>query len=523
MDIAINCAGIGKRYGQMWASKDIDLAIERGSVHAVVGENGAGKSTLMKIIAGVVAPDTGELSIKGTRVRDFSARAMARRGVGMVYQELMLAPTLTVWENIVLGWEPRRAGFVDERRARKIIEKMARDHQMPVPLDAVAGTLPISQQQQVEILRVLYRGADIIILDEPTSVLTPQEAEGLFETMRSLAAADTTILFISHKLHEVLAVADTTTILRHGEKVGTVASTDADPKSLARMIIGRDFQPIERRDVATGEVVLDIAHATITHDDGRTALEDVSASLRAGQILGIAGVAGSGQDELAAAVTGTMQVTGGAIDVLTESGSTVRLGDLSKDHAVRALREARMAYIPADRNNVGSAHAEGLWFSELAGKYWRRGAVGGKLLDAAAARSRARKVITRYNVKAQSADVLPGHLSGGNLQKYILGRELSADPRLIIAEEPTRGVDIGSAMAIRQEIRDRADAGAAVLLISTDLDELLELSDEILVLFGGRISGRFDRQDVDAIMLGEAMTGLSMADAPDRTDKVVAS
>lgn len=509
MDSAITCSGLGKRYGDLWATKDIDLTVERGTVHAVVGENGAGKSTLMKMIAGVVEPDTGTLAVKGMPITDFSPRLTARLGLGMVYQELMLAPTLTVWENIVLGWEPHRRGFVDETAARTAIEEMARRHHMPVPLDVAAGTLPISQQQQVEILRVLYRGADVIILDEPTSVLTPQEAQGLFETLRSLAAAGSTILFISHKLHEVLSVADTITVLRHGELIDSIEAASADRDSLARMIIGRDFEPIHRGEGQQGAVVLELDDVDVTSLGGLPLLSGVSLEVRAGSVLGVAGVAGSGQDELVGLVTGSVTASRGKVTVRTPDHPELRLSGGRTSDNVRALRDRGLAHVPADRNEVGTAATEGLWFSELAGKYWTRGPVGGATLDVAAARARSAGIVERYRVKTPSVDVRPRELSGGNLQKYILGRELSEDPSLIVAEEPTRGVDIGSAMAIRQEIRDRADAGAAVLLVSTDLDELLEISDDILVLFEGRRAGLFRRSDVDAITLGAAMTGLS--------------
>jgi simple sugar transport system ATP-binding protein len=423
----------------------------------------------------------------------------------MVYQELMLAPDMRVWENIVLGAEPTHRGFLDKSRACEAIREMGRQHGLVVEPEALTGRLPLSQQQQVEILRVLYRGADVVILDEPTSVLTPQETEGLFAVLRSLVADGTTVIFVSHKLHEVLAIADDITVMRGGEVVVTMPAAEADRRTLARLIVGSEPPQVTRAQVPRGSRAMEVEALSAASADGSTPLHDVSLTLHRGRVLGVAGVSGNGQDELLEILTGSRAADRGRILLHDEGGSSVDVRELPGNR-VRAMRDAGMAYVPVDRNRVGSAGAEPLWFSVLAGRYWRRSA-GHHLLDILAARKAAEATVSRHKVKAASVDVRPGHLSGGNLQKFIVGRELDGHPAIIIAADPTRGVDIGSAIAIRQEIRDRVDAGSAALLVSTDLDELLELADDVVVMFAGRITASFERKDVTAELLGAAMTG----------------
>lgn len=507
---AVRFTGVSKSYGLVHAVREITLSVETGTVHAIVGENGAGKSTLMKILAGAVTPDSGSLHLHGMPMRSFSPRAAAQASVGMVYQELMLAGELTVWENIILGWEPNNFRFVDESEARRRILEMQRLYGLYVDLDAVVGTLPLSSQQQVEILRVLYRGANIIILDEPTSVLTPQEAAGLFNAIRSLAAAGKTVLFISHKLHEVLGIATNISVLRNSELIETRSAQGADAATLARLIIGRDFDAIRPRDWAPGAPVVTFDSVVLTSTRNAAAREGMSLTARAGTVLGVAGVAGNGQDDLVAALTGTARLSAGTISYRLTGSEPVTVSSNTRGDAVRTLREGGLAFVPMDRNRTGSAATEGLWFSELAGKFWRKDRVGQFLISLSDAHNRAKGIIEKYSVKAPGVEARPRQLSGGNLQKFIIGRELEIAGSLLVVEEPTRGIDIGSAMSIRQRIRDRAESGAAVIVVTTDLDELLEVSDEVIVMFDGTLVGPFLRRDVDANTLGLAMTGVSL-------------
>lgn len=504
---AVELKSVSKSYGSTRANNNIDLVIPAGTIHAIVGENGAGKSTLMRILVGAESADAGEINIFGSPVPLSGRRSSVDRGVGMVYQELMLAPDMTVWENVVIGWEPVRNGLVDKRGAIAAIREMGRLHGLVVDPLAITGLLPLSQQQQVEILRVLYRGAKILILDEPTSVLTPKETEGFFRVMKSLAAEGSTVIFISHKLQEVLEVADEITVMRGGEVVKTLPASGADQRSLATLIVGHEPQAVTRSETERGAQALAVRNISLSSRPGSVALHDVSFVLNEGRILGVAGVSGNGQDELLEVLAGMRAPDGGSLLVGSESEPILTITPGSEEVSVRKLRESGVAYIPVDRIAMGSAALEPLWFSYLAGQFWKRNTHKRGLLNIRSAQQSSRAVVANYGVKAASVDVRPSQLSGGNLQKFIAGRELDSSATIILAADPTRGVDIGSAVSIRQEIRDRVDAGCAALLVSTDLDELLEIADDVIVMFGGRISGRFARHEVTAESLGRAMTG----------------
>lgn len=499
---------VNKWFGTVHAVRDVSFVARGGAVTAIVGENGAGKSTLMKILSGVESPDSGSLQVHGRPARFATTRDATRGGVGMVYQETALVPALTVWENVVLGSEYSRRGSLDRRACRERVRELSRLHGLPVPLDAVTSELPVSVQQQVEILKVLHRSVDIIILDEPTSVLTPQESRGLFEAVERLKAEGKAILFISHKLGEVIEIADSLWIMRQGQVVAQRARGDTDVAELARLIVGGDLpEMVGRERVDDAERILSVEDVTCRSMPGRRQVANASFDVRAGVITGVAGVAGSGQDELVATISGITPPISGSV---TFKGLDTVVIDArsSPSESVRRLREAGIAYLPADRNGVSSIPNRPLWASAISGRHWRPPYVNRwHWLRRNKARGLASQIISDFNVRAQGPNSPPRLLSGGNLQKFLAGRELMAAPKLLIAEEPTRGIDIGSARLVRQRIREVANGGGAVVLVSTDLDELLELCDDVIVLFSGRVVAHEPRAGLTAERLGQAMTG----------------
>ncbi|MBU2663776.1 ABC transporter ATP-binding protein [Actinoplanes bogorensis] len=509
----VELAGISKSFGDVRALDDVTVTAPQGRVTAIVGENGAGKSTLMKVLSGVVTPDRGTVRIGGVERHFRTTRDATLAGVGMVYQETALVAAMSVWENVVLGWEPGQRGILRRKHARRTVGELAERYSLPVPLDAHAGDLPVSIQQQVEILKVLYRNADVVILDEPTSVLTPQEREGLFAAMLNLQAEGKTLLFISHKLDEVLASAHHVTVMRHGRIVSSQRNDELDRRGLARSIVGRDIAPI---DLGTrperGATVLSVQHVELGALHEGPGIREASFEVARGEVVGVAGVSGSGQHELLQVISGLVAPDAGTVVL---DGRTRKEVDSASDPAATlpALRKAGMSHIPADRNAVGTLRRRPLWFSALVGRlddpeYCRRG-----VIRRPAARALAERIIREGGVKASGPDALPESLSGGNLQKFIVQRELLSDPVLLVAEEPTHGIDIGAARDLRQKLRDVAADGGAVLLASTDLDELLETCDRIIVVFDGRIVLDADRQDCTEESLGAALTGLSAVPA----------
>lgn len=504
MKTAVSFQGICKSYGAVRANDYVSFAVEAGTVHAVIGENGAGKSTLMRMLAGAELPDRGEILLDQLPVVLSSPAQAARQGIGMVYQDLKVAPALTVWENVVLAFEPRRFGVIDRRRARAEVMAMIERYAMRFAADARVEHLSLSQRQQVEILRLLYRGSSLLILDEPTAVLTPAEVAYLFGAIRLLCAEGKTVLFVSHKLPEILEIADRITVMRNGAAVQTVDVHALDRQRLVQLIVGRDLAPIERTPPIAGNTVLVVEDLSVAGT--RIGVRAVSFAVSAGSILGIAGVAGNGQDELFAALTGLAPVADGRIVIDGNAGEIVLDRTPQKPSLrVRQLRDGGVSIIPQDRRGTGSAANQPLWFSMFAGRYWRWVSKLPGLLGPREAKAEARAAIAGFAVKTESINALPSQLSGGNLQKFIVGREMGRRPRLLFAEDPTRGVDIGSSRFIRQQMRRLADGGAAVVLISTDLDELLEIADEIIVLNGGALSGRFDTAGIDREALGRAM------------------
>jgi ABC-type uncharacterized transport system ATPase subunit len=496
---AIELRGIAKRFPGVVANDDVNLTVLRGEVHAIVGENGAGKSTLMKILYGMQRPDEGEVRVAGEPVDFRSPKDAIAAGIGMVHQHFMLAGNLTVLENVILGDEPSRMGRVDFSHARWRIDLLSRSHGSPLDPEREVDRLSVGEKQRVEILKVLYRGAKVLILDEPTGVLVPQEVEELFDTLRALREEGVTIVFISHKLHEVLEIADRITVMRAGRTVATVDAPDVTTRELAELMVGSELPTAEARASRPAEapqlVVRDLG---VRAEDARWLLRDASVTIRGGEIVGLAGVEGNGQAEFVEALLGLREADAGTIEMGGQ--------DITR-WPTRRRREAGMGYVPEDRHARGLVLSSPLWENTMLGRqgsapFARRGWLRPK-----AARRRTREVIERFDVRTPGPDVPAFALSGGNQQKLIMGRELMAQPRLLIAAHPTRGVDVGAQAAIWEEIRRARDAGLAVLLVSADLDEIIGLSDRLVVIFRGRLVAELDPLRVTPQELGSHMTG----------------
>jgi ABC-type uncharacterized transport system ATPase subunit len=502
MTPAVALKGITKRFPAVVANDGVEFEAARGEVHALLGENGAGKTTLSNILTGLYRPDEGRIELFGQPVEFHSPRDAIDAGVAMVHQHFRLVEPFTVAENVVLG-DQRGIGRSFVLRARAIEDRVAelsRRFGLAVDPHARIWQLSVGEQQRVEILKALYQDARILILDEPTAVLTPQEADALFETIRAMAADGRTIVFISHKLHEVKAVADRVTVLRRGRSVATTATTDATPRSLAALMVGREID-IERPaggQPAPGNVVLEAERLSADGERGTPALRDVSLTVRGGEILGIAGVAGNGQRELADTIAGIRPATGGRIRVL---GQPLRNGE------PRSAISRGVAYIPEDRLGTGVAPGLSVASNVVLKAYRRRDVSRGPLLRFGRIRELASRVIEQYDVRTSSPDVPAWQLSGGNVQKVVLGREFSGEPALLIAASPTRGLDVAAIASVHSYLREAAANGVAVLLLSEDLDEILVLADRVAVMYEGRIAGERDVATATVEDLGLLMAG----------------
>ena len=493
---AVELAGITKRFPGVVANRDVDIRVRAGTVHAVVGENGAGKSTLMKILYGAQRPDEGTIRIAGRDVELRTPADAIGHGVGMVFQHFMLADNLSVLENVVLGAEGRH-GIRDGAR-RRIVE-ISQAYGLGVEPDPLVADLGVGDRQRVEILKVLYRGARILILDEPTAVLVPQEVAELFANLRALKDQGLTVIFISHKLDEVLAVADEITVMRRGSTVATVLPAEVTAGRLAELMVGSELpSPQTRESTVTDVVVLRVEGVTLRGADGRTLLADVDFAIRRGEVLGIAGVEGNGQAELVETVMG----------MRTPATGRVLLGEQDVTRwSTRRRREAGIGYIPEDRHRHGLLLEAPLWENRVLGYQTRPPNARGPWIDRAGARADTRRIVERYDVRTPGIDVVASALSGGNQQKLIVGREMSGEPLVLIAAHPTRGVDVGAQAAIWEHLRQARADGLAVLLVSADLDELIGLSDTIRVILRGRMIAALDPSAVTPEQLGSAMTG----------------
>ncbi|WP_026360343.1 ABC transporter ATP-binding protein [Amycolatopsis nigrescens] len=503
----VELSGITKRFPGVVANSDVNLTVRAGEVHAVCGENGAGKSTLMKILYGMQQPDEGTISVNGEEVRLRNPQDAIMAGIGMVHQHFMLADNLTVQENVLLGAESLHG---IGRKARAKLAELAERTGLNARPDTLLEQLGVADRQRVEIVKVLYRGARIVILDEPTAVLVPQEVDALFSTVRAMQEQGFTFIFISHKLDEVRAIADTVTVIRRGTTVGTADPKKISSRELAEMMVGRDLpRPETRESTVTDRDVLRVTELRLdaegTHDTARAVLSDISFSVRAGEVLGVAGVEGNGQTELVETIMGMRRAGGGRIELVDAEGKArdlTRLGTLAR-------REAGIGYIAEDRTRHSLLLTQPLWANRMLGYQTRRPVAKGQLLDIAGARKDTERIVEDYDVRTPGIDVPAAALSGGNQQKLVVGRELSGDPVLLIASHPTRGVDVGAQALIWEQIRHARAAGLAVLLISADLDELIGLSDTIRVMLRGRLVSEADPATVTPQELGSAMTGVS--------------
>ena len=497
--LAVELRGITKRFPGVVANHDIHLSVRRGSIHAIVGENGAGKSTLMKTLYGMHRPDEGEILIDGKQLVFHSPQQAIAAGIGMVHQHFMLADNLTVLENIVLGAE-KLHGIGDAAAAK--VREISQQYGLDVHPDEMMEDLGVGDRQRVEILKVLYRGARILILDEPTSVLVPQEVDELFDNLRQLTREGLTIIFISHKLHEVLGVADAITVIRRGTTVASVDPKEVTARQLATLMVGSELpSPEARESTVTDQPVLSVRDLTVTTADGRPLVSGVSFTIHRGEVLGIAGVEGNGQAELVDAIMGIRPSTG----TVTLAGADV--GDWS----TRSRREAGVGYIPEDRHRQGLMLEASLWENRILGHQTERPNARGWLIDIGGARKDTTRIVAEYDVRTPGIEVPAGALSGGNQQKLIVGREMSHEPKVLLAAHPTRGVDVGAQAAIWDHIRRARHEGLGVLLISADLDELIGLSDSLKVIFRGGFVADADPSTVTPEQLGLAMTGSEAA------------
>ena len=499
---AVVLSGITKRFPGVVANSDVHLSVRVGEVHALCGENGAGKSTLMKILYGMQQPDEGTIDVAGSRVHFRNPADAIKVGIGMVHQHFMLADNLTVQENVVLGAEALHG---IGGKARKRIGELAGRTGLSVDPGVLVERLGVADRQRVEILKVLYRGAKVIILDEPTAVLVPQEVDELFATLRGMQEQGFTFLFISHKLDEVRAIADTVTVIRRGTTVGTADPKTVSSRQLAEMMVGSELpSPETRESTVTDRDVLRVEGLALVAQEGtRPVLDGIDLVVRSGEVVGIAGVEGNGQTELVETIMGMRKASSGHVVLVDADGAAhdlTKLGTLAR-------REAGIGYIPEDRHRQGLLLTQPLWANRILGYQTRKPTAKGAWLDIAGAKQDTQRIVDEFDVRTPGIDVAAAALSGGNQQKLVVGRELSGDPVLLIASHPTRGVDVGAQALIWDEIKRARARGLAVLLISADLDELIGLSDTIKVMLRGRLVADADPNNVTPEDLGSAMTG----------------
>ncbi len=498
----VRFAHVSMRFPGVLANDDVSLTIRQGEVFALVGENGAGKSTLMNLLYGLQRPTLGDIYIKGQKTgpQHDPTRAMAM-GVGMVHQHFKLVPSFTVAQNVVLGREPKKGELYDLRRANADVKEISERYGLPLtPTDPV-GELSVGLQQRVEILKALYRGADVLVLDEPTAVLTPQETDELFEVIRRVAREKgMTVILITHKLGEVMALSDRVGVMRRGKLLGVVETKDTSERALAAMMVGRDviFDEI-RQEHPLGEEILCVRGLTARDDRGLPALRGVDLTVHAGEILGVCGVEGNGQTELTECVMGMRPQTGGTV---TLGGADIsRMGP-------REIRARGVSYIPEDRLRTGLSASATVTENLLLGKQRRPEYRGlADFFKGRAARKYAEKLVSEFDVRCGGVGSLARDMSGGNMQKAILAREFSFDSPVLVISQPTRGVDIGAIEFIHEKIMEKRNAGCAILLVSADLDELFRLSDRLVTLYEGRITGRFDAGAITPQEIGYYMTG----------------
>ena len=501
MDTLLNISNLSKSFPGVKANDDISLHVNKGEIVALLGENGAGKSTLVKAVFGLVRPDSGTITIKGESIAYGDTAAAISHGVGMVHQHFQLVPVMTVTENIILGDEPHKGMFLSMKAARQEVIELSKRHGLEVDPDSVVEDLPVGIQQRIEILKALRKDIDLLILDEPTAVLTPQEIDELLEVMRNLAASGVGVLFITHKLREVMAVADRVVVLRNGKLVGATTPSETDEEGLAQMMVGRNVVlQVDKGPAKAGEVVLSVENMTVKDSRGHEAVTNFSLELHAGEILGIAGVEGNGQRELVEAICGMRHRTTGTVKVAEV---------VAPDMDPRQVHLMGVSHIPEDREKDGLVAsysiADNLILNQFNLKpYAKKGIRDFKVRDAYA-----EKLVEEFDIRTPSFENLASSLSGGNKQKVVVARELTQDLKVVVAAQPTRGVDVGSIEFIHNQLVSARDTGAGVLLVSAELDEILSLSDRIAVMFGGKIVAILSGEGADRQYIGRLMAGLT--------------
>ncbi|WP_127105180.1 ABC transporter ATP-binding protein [Pararhodobacter zhoushanensis] len=501
---AIELRGISKAFGPVQANKDINIRVRKGTIHGIIGENGAGKSTLMSILYGFYRSDSGEVLIDGKPTQITDSLAAIRAGIGMVFQHFKLVENFTVLENVILGAEGGALLQPSKARARKLLTQLADDYELSVDPDAVVEDLNVGHQQRVEILKALYRQANILILDEPTGVLTPAEADHLFRILRGLKEQGKTIILITHKLREIMEVTDEVSVMRRGEMVATVNTADTNPSELAELMVGRKvLLDVQKTPAQPGEVVVSVRNLQVIDRHGVERLRGIDLDVRAGEILGIAGVAGNGQSQLLEVLAGMMPGTG----TMTMNGKDMDLS-LRRDNA-RTRREDSIAHVHEDRHRCGLILDFMAWENVAFGYHdrpeYQKNAL---LMDNAAILEDAKGKIERFDVRPPNPMLTAESFSGGNQQKIVLAREIERNPDLLLVGQPTRGVDIGAIEFIHKRLIELRDQGKAILLVSVELDEILSLSDRIVVMFDGKIMGERDPEQTNAQELGLLMAGV---------------
>ncbi|MGF7057847.1 ABC transporter ATP-binding protein [Brassicibacter mesophilus] len=480
------------------ANQSVNFSIKRGEIHALVGENGAGKSTLMKMLFGLERPQEGSIFLKGKKIELTSPKIAIEHGIGMVHQHFMLVPSLTVAENIVLGIQPTKGVLVDKEKSIKMTEELSKKYNLKVDPNALVADIPVGIKQKVEILKALIRGAEILILDEPTAVLTPQETEELFQELVLLKESGHTIVFISHKLNEIKRLCDRLTVMRNGKSVGVFEVKDVTEEDISKLMVGRDvILTVNKEKCSPKEAVLDVRNLRYINDLGKTAVKDISFNLRSGEILGIAGVEGNGQRELVEIITGMRKSIKGNVSILGQDISNM---------SIKNIRELGTSHVPEDRMTYGVAGDVSIEQNLISDKYDSPELTGKMLLKMNKIKDLSNKLVKEYKVKCNSSNQIVKMLSGGNIQKVVVAREFSKDPKLLIADQPTRGIDVGATEFIRNKIVELRDKGSSILLVSADLNEVLELSDSLIVMYGGEIVAYFD----DASKVTEEELGLYM-------------